>query len=712
MRTAPRLTTTVGALAVAGLLLGLLSGCSATPSGVTASSTASGTSADKLVSVAGSVAEPAPAAAVGVSKKLGGGKVAKASAHVGDVTWRSSQEAKGAWVRLGWNQPTDVDHIRIDGAGGAKSAYTSGVVSFSDGSSILVTPDSAGNVSIDITQRKVTSALLRFATVPDGVSSVALRAFTVNDSGDSPLAPGTASPAVSSSSTGSASALDDGDIGAGRLGSSWRPALSDTTPWAGYAWKNPITLASAQLTGTTGDTPSVSGKLVFSDGSTVEVTRVSSGADPLTTVAFAPRVVRWVRFEQLKRTGFPLGEFRAFPSGTTPKAWPVTSGVSVTSPAVENCTTASASVGKVQDSALALVCPATGTSVGDTATVVVKGPAQKKINAVAWTPSGGSGRGSIEFLASATAGDDGRSTLTFSTAGLPHGPFALKVTLGDKTAFGANVPLYVQLNNPGGVKVASPGYAPSAMTLQFDDEFTAPLSVSGIGANARYAATKPIPGSASEFGGAVFANPDIGQDNLATLDDSALRLRVQPIGAAKDGAGFNRQYLGGLLSSLRVGGSGFAAQYGYYEARILAPGGRGSWPAFWMLDSESATETGHAYGEVDAVELYGHNTAGSCHSLHNWNAQAKDTKSRVQCLDDNGEDDWALSWHTYGVRIRPNGADYFIDGKQVATLNDLVNDTNPFYFMLDMETDGGWPTQLDPTGGTLDMYVDWVRVYT
>jgi hypothetical protein len=712
MSRASRLASTVGALTVAGLFLGVLSGCSAPSGTVTASSTASGTSAGKLVSVAASVSEPAPAAAVGVPKKLTGGTAAKAASHVGDVTWRSSKQTKGAWVRLGWGQRTQVDHIRIDGAGGASSAYLNAVVVFSDGSQVFVTPDSAGNVSIDIAPRTVTSALLRFATVASGVDSVALRAFTIDDSAPAAPAPGSPRAAVSSSRTGSASALDDGDIAAGKVGTTWRPAASDDAAWAGYSWKSPVALASAQLTGTAGENGSVSGRLVFSDGSAVEVSRVSSGANPLTTIAFTPRVVTWVRFEPSTRSSFALGEFRALPNGTSPKAWPAATGVSVTSPTAETCSPPGAAVGKVQESALALVCPAVGASVGDTATVVVRGPAKKKINAVTWTPSGTSGRGSIEFLASATAEADGRSVLTFPTAGLPHGPFALKVTLGDSTYPGAEVPLYVQLNNLGGVKVASPGYAPAAMTLQFDDEFDAPLSVSGTGIDARYAATKPIPGGGSEFGGAVFGNPDLGQDNLATLDDSALRLRVQPIGSAKDGAGYNRQYLGGLLSSMRIGGSGFAAQYGYYEARILAPGGRGSWPAFWMLDSESATEAGQAYGEVDAVELYGHNTAGSCHSLHNWNTESRDAVKHVDCLDDDGTGDWALTWHTYGVRIRPDGADYFIDGKQVATLTDLVNDTNPFYFMLNLETDGGWPTQLDPTGGTLDMYVDWVRVYT
>ena len=36
----------------------------------------------------------------------------------------------------------------------------------------------------------------------------------------------------------------------------------------------------------------------------------------------------------------------------------------------------------------------------------------------------------------------------------------------------------------------------------------------------------------------------------------------------------------------------------------------------------------------------------------------------------------------------------------------------PFYFMIDQSLGGGWPIKLAGTGDTIDLYVDWVRVYT
>jgi beta-glucanase (GH16 family) len=71
-----------------------------------------------------------------------------------------------------------------------------------------------------------------------------------------------------------------------------------------------------------------------------------------------------------------------------------------------------------------------------------------------------------------------------------------------------------------------------------------------------------------------------------------------------------------------------------------------------------------------------------------------------------------MAWHTYGVRITPNGATFSIDGVEVSTRTGLSHSTEPFFFLLDLALGGGWQVDLGPTGGITDMYVDWVRVYT
>ena len=80
--------------------------------------------------------------------------------------------------------------------------------------------------------------------------------------------------------------------------------------------------------------------------------------------------------------------------------------------------------------------------------------------------------------------------------------------------------------------------------------------------------------------------------------------------------------------------------YGYIEARIRVPEGRGLWPAFWMLSAD--------YGwppEIDIMEILGHDTSTTHMNLH-WNdagnhQQAGSSFSNGMPLSG--------GWHTFAV---------------------------------------------------------------
>jgi hypothetical protein len=133
-----------------------------------------------------------------------------------------------------------------------------------------------------------------------------------------------------------------------------------------------------------------------------------------------------------------------------------------------------------------------------------------------------------------------------------------------------------------------------------------------------------------------------------------------------------------------------------------------------MLNTESAAVRSDRSAEVDAVELYGVNPLGSCHTVHDWGAEesAASDGGEPSCLEQNGFVDWPMAWHTYGVRIRPNGATFTIDGQVVATADRLGLTDQPFFFLVDLALGGGWPVDLAPTAGMADLYVDWVHVWT
>ncbi|WNM28401.1 glycoside hydrolase family 16 protein [Demequina capsici] len=666
------------------------------PATVTASSSTPGTSAAELLSVADSVAEPP---ATDVSPIEAGASPDASAWHVGDETWRSDGPAKGSWVTVAWSKARQIDHIRIDGAGGPAHAYTAAVVYFDTGGSYWVTPDAQGNVSVDIPAVTATTATVRFVDSATPDASVSLRAIAFDDAG-STLAAGHAAPIASSTAAGSsATALTDGDVASGAVGDSWTPAADDATPWAGITWTSATSIAAVQIVGADGAEGSVHGTLVFSDGSTLAVSGVTSGADPLTTIAFPPRTVTWMRLEL--DGGGSLGELAAVDSATTPPQWPTQSGLESHPTSPSECDPSTPPVGTSTGSELALVCPATGTTISGQATVVVTAQAASTVTATAYVP----GSGDVEIIASQAADADGVAVLTFDASPLLHGPMAVKLT----TASARN-PLYVQLYNESGADGTAASAVPPGMTLRYEDDFSEPLSITEDGVDARYAATKPAGDSGSEFSDAVLADPAWGTDSLTSLDGGYLRIILQDLGARTDPYGWDRTYLGGLMSSARIGSSGFSAQYGYFEARILAPAGAGTWPAFWMLDTESARLPGQGSGEVDAVELYGHDPTGTCHTIHNWDSQIPSPDT--VCRDGGDTQDWALTWHTYGVLIRPNGADMYIDGQLVASHDGLDRDSLPYFFLINLAAGGGWPVNLQATGDDVEMYVDWVRAYT
>ncbi len=631
-----------------------------------------------------------------------------------EVAWRADGETEGAWVELAYPEPTAVDQVRMLGPGDVPGP-TSALLTFDGGASLLVTPDTLGDVAVAFPERTVSRVRLTVAGVPDGADSVALAGLSVDGSADDPLEHGDGEAitgAASSNGDAPLEALTDGDVADGDTGEEWTAADDDESPWAALSWDSPREVASVQVFGPSAGDEQLSGTLRFDDGSSVRVSAVAPGDDEATTIAFAPRMAEEVRLE-LDRpdAGTPVGlrEFAVYDAGTTPPRWPQDGEKYAVSPEVQSCDTSADPVGDAEDDRLTLLCPTPGSAVDGTATVVVAAEPGTSVEALVWTGLSGIGSNAVGVAAAATADDDGLALLSLDTTGLPRGPLTLAVR---GTADDTGGPLYVQLVNRVGRDLAADSTAPDGMTLQWAEEFTGPVSVSATGTDADYSAVKPDASSSGQFGDAAFVDPAGSNGTLAVVDDEWLRIRTQPAGprSERDGTG----NVAGILASTDAGGAGFAAQYGYFEARMLGAPGLGSWPAFWTLNTESAAFRSETSAEVDVVELYGVNTLGSCHTVHNWGADevSEPDAGTSSCLTPNGFTDWALAWHTYGVRVAPDGATFSIDGQVIATADRLVLTEQPYFFLVNLALGGGWPVDLAPTAGVSDLYVDWVRVWT
>lgn len=496
--------------------------------------------------------------------------------------------------------------------------------------------------------------------------------------------------------------------------SSWVAARPGAGQWLQLTWPERVRIAGVQLFGgDAGAQTSVrSGLLRFDDGSTVLVGALEPSGGAPTTVAFTPRSTRSVRFTVTTiaaEASASVTRFTAYAAGTTPPRWSPSGAPSfaTTAKPASACAVPARSAATAGTPALKLLCPSPGFSVGAAATVIVAGPSGAALTVSAFLPGADGRGGTVRQIASGTISGTGRATVRVPMTRLAHGPTAVRVS-----AAGVPRPLYVQVVNRSGVAVrsSSPAFT-KKMTLAYSDDFSSPVTATRSGADARYASAKPVAGGSDEFGEAVFAQPTKNTGNLTTLNDDWLRIRTAPLAPGlADPNGWGRTSTGGMISSAHSGGSGFSAQYGYFEARMLAPAGEGTWPAFWMLSGSSLVGNTPTGGEVDAVELYGTDTSGGCHAQHDYR-NGKETSAVVRCASPPGFVDWALAWHTYGVRIARDATIYYIDGKPVTTMTGVAKRSDPYFFMINLALGGGWPIRLAATGAVADLYVDSVRVY-
>lgn len=162
-------------------------------------------------------------------------------------------------------------------------------------------------------------------------------------------------------------------------------------------------------------------------------------------------------------------------------------------------------------------------------------------------------------------------------------------------------------------------------------------------------------------------------------------------------------------------------KFGYFEARIKTPKSNSIWPAFWMSPTEAIYGAWPRSGEIDVMEIKGHDTTTSYANAH-WGASGSD-KNQMKgsvSLDDTSE------WHIYAVEWRLGELKFYLDNILYHTINDFKtpNATShpgpfdtAFYLRLNMAVGGSYLVEPhDDATNNLDQFpatmnVDYVRVY-
>ena len=154
--------------------------------------------------------------------------------------------------------------------------------------------------------------------------------------------------------------------------------------------------------------------------------------------------------------------------------------------------------------------------------------------------------------------------------------------------------------------------------------------------------------------------------------------------------------------------------YGYIEASIKLPKGKGTWPAFWMMPVNF--HSWPADGEIDIMEEVGYHANYVSSSLHaNAHVHTAGTQVTHEMLCPGAEDDF----HTYAILWTADNITTYVDGQVQLSYNNrgLGRDDwpydDPFYVILNLAWGGDWggAQGVDESALPTTMEVDYVRVF-
>lgn len=243
---------------------------------------------------------------------------------------------------------------------------------------------------------------------------------------------------------------------------------------------------------------------------------------------------------------------------------------------------------------------------------------------------------------------------------------------------------------------APPSGAPDSKhswTLVFEDDFNS----SGLIDSSKWSYCKR-----EGYPWARYLTPGPG---YAFTDSSNLVLRMDRQRIAGDAVPYHS---GGVETKEK-----FSFTYGKVEVRAKFIGGRGSWPAIWMMPEKSGYGIWPASGEIDIMEHL-NNEKVVHQTIHN----AAVTGSKGGSRATRKSRFIAGDYNIYGIVWTVNRIECFVNNRlrfSYVKPPDAGSREWPFdqafYLILNQSGGDGWPGPITDVDLPFIMYVDWVKVY-
>lgn len=164
-----------------------------------------------------------------------------------------------------------------------------------------------------------------------------------------------------------------------------------------------------------------------------------------------------------------------------------------------------------------------------------------------------------------------------------------------------------------------------------------------------------------------------------------------------------------------------SVKYGKICVRAKVPAGQGLWPAIWMLSENGEYGDWPMSGEIDIMEILGHETEKTYGTIHYGNPHLEQQGTYIL-----QNDSFSDSYHEFSCEWEPGKITFFIDGVAFKTINDWYTSRDKenfsdfpapfdkeFILILNLAVGGDWPGDPDPDLDleNLEFDIDYVRVY-
>lgn len=158
--------------------------------------------------------------------------------------------------------------------------------------------------------------------------------------------------------------------------------------------------------------------------------------------------------------------------------------------------------------------------------------------------------------------------------------------------------------------------------------------------------------------------------------------------------------------------------FGRVDIRAILPEGQGIWPALWMLGNNISSVGWPACGEIDIMELIGHEPSTVHGTIHSGpQGQSWSFHEGAGYTLNSGK--FSDEYHVFSIIWEYNSIKFFVDDNQYFSITDAnVSNAYPypfndeFFFIFNIAVGGNWPGYPDATTEFPQrMIVDYIRIF-